>query len=259
MTVDSVTLTTLESDQVSTLITRGLRLATELESRTAEYPDIATAEATVNGFSYPFDEVKTFVQPPPDGVAATGQTDWAEVWLQRGHHKFRLGDYRGAGANYDKALQKRPHLVSALNGKGSVLYAQNNFEAARAAFGQALMLQPDCAYIHCNLGSTLYWLNDLAGAVSAYEAAIALEDYPVNAYYGLGVTRHRQGQYREAMIAYEQATQINPRHADSYYGLGCLRYSIGDRRGAVAAYRKAMQCNPYYTDIYLKVQLQNCC
>ncbi|MEO0375836.1 MAG: tetratricopeptide repeat protein [Cyanobacteria bacterium P01_A01_bin.17] len=244
-----MTITLRESDQMSRLITRGLRLAAELESkpaRSSKAPPAAESKGQL--------EVTTLIQPQ---APVEGQTDWAEVWLQRGHHRFRLGDYAKAGMNYDQALQHQPNLAAAHNGKGNVFYTQRCFEASRVAFSQALRLEPDCAYFHSNLGSTLYWLNDLAGAVLAYRAAIQLQNHPVNAYYGLGVALHRQGKYQKAMMAYDQATQINPRHADSHYGLGCLRYITGDHRGAVAAYRKAMQCNPYYTDIYLKMQLQS--
>lgn len=254
-------LTTLrETDQVNHLITRGLRLATELESRPTVNVQTASTVATVEIHPPQLPtEVPTHLQVPTSEQISAEQTDWAEVWLQRGHHKFRLGDYGKASTNYDQALQHHPYLAAAHNGKGNVFYAQKSFEAARVAFSQALMLQPNCAYIHCNLGSALYWLNDLEGAILAYRAAIQLENHPVNAYYGLGIALHRQGKYQKAMMAYDQATQINPRHADSHYGLGCLRYITGDRKGAITAYRKAMQCNPYYTDIYLKVKLQNCC
>ncbi|PZD74274.1 TPR repeat-containing protein YrrB [Acaryochloris thomasi RCC1774] len=252
MTVDSaMTITLRESDQMSRLITRGLRLAAELESKPARSSKVSPAAVPAES-ECPL-EVPTLIQPQ---ATVAGQTDWAEVWLQRGHHRFRLGDYAKASMNYDQALQHQPHLAAAHNGKGNVFYTQHCFEAARLAFCQALRLQPNCAYLHSNLGSALYWLSDLAGAVLAYRAAIQLQNHPVNAYYGLGVALHRQGKYQKAMMAYDQTTQINPRHADSHYGLGCLRYITGDHRGAVAAYRKAMQCNPYYTDIYLKMQLQ---
>lgn len=217
------------------LIQRGLRLAIELESPLIS-DDAAPKSRTTN-----------------QDVSVRGTTDWAEVWLQRGHHKFHQGDYPGAAANYEQALQRQPHLVAAHNAQGNVFYAQRNFAAAQAAFEQALSLQPS-AHIHCNLGSVLHCLGDFLGAIASYRAAIDLDSLLVNAHYGLGVVFHHQGQLKAAVGAYNRATQINPNHADSHYGLGCLCYDSGDHRGAIAAFRKAMQCNPAYTDIYLRLQ-----
>jgi tetratricopeptide (TPR) repeat protein len=239
------------------LIRRGLDLAIELDSDIqddgAAVMPMVTALAPIP--RQPSREKATVIQSEPARSAGPPVTDWAEVWLQRGHHKVRLGDYAGALENYDQALQKRPHMVAAHNGRGNIFYAQQAFKAARLAFGQALALQPDCAHIHCNIGSTLLCLGDLVGAIASYQAAIGFNNRYANAYYGLGAVLHQQRQYLEASKAYQQAIDLAPRHAESYYGLGCVCYELKDRQSAIDALRKAMQCDPRYTEAYLMLQL----
>jgi tetratricopeptide (TPR) repeat protein len=241
----------------SALIQRGLHLAIELDA--AIHNDGTAAMPTVMALApVPRQQPRekaTLIQPEPVSATASQPTDWAEVWLQRGHHKVRLGDYAGAIENYDQALQKRPHMVAAHNGRGNIFYAQQKFEAARLAFGQALALKPDCAHIHCNIGSTLLCLGDRVGAIASYRAAIEFDDRYASAYYGLGAVLHQQRQYSEAIKAYQQAIDLVPRHAESYYGLGCACYELGDRQSAIEALRAAMQCDPRYTEAYLMLQL----
>ncbi|NJM66053.1 MAG: tetratricopeptide repeat protein [Acaryochloris sp. RU_4_1] len=260
--------------QVSSLISRGLNLAYEIEAALPSsigYPQVDPSGSTdpLAPLPSPLDRLGTsptphplesptqiqrvVAQPPPLAVEPQNaeQTSWAMVWLHRGLHKYQHKDYGGAKDNFKQALQKQPTLGAAYNGLGGVLYQLGEFLEAIVVYHQALDHTPEKAQIYCNLGSALYQLQDFDEAVLAYEQALHWNSSLQLAYYGLGLAYYQNGSPQVAATAFEQATQLDQTHAESFLGLGVALYALGDLQEAAVASHQAMQLNPRYRQTYL--------
>jgi tetratricopeptide (TPR) repeat protein len=260
--------------QVSSLISRGLNLAYEIEAAlpsSIAYPQINPSGST-DAFaphSSPLDPLET--SPTPHSLESPTQiqravaqesalsvelqnpeqTSWAMVWLHRGLHKYQHKDYQGAKDNFKQALQKQPTLGAAYNGLGGVLYQLGEFLEAIVVYHQALDYVAEKSEIYCNLGSALYQLQEFDEAVLAYEQALDWNPHLQSAYYGLGLAHYQNGSPQAAATAFEQATQLGQTHAESFLGLGAALYALGDLQEAAAASHQAMQLNPRYRQTYL--------
>jgi Flp pilus assembly protein TadD len=254
------------------LLQQGLALADELdrlmESESADRASLNTfspSNLEMDAPSSLFQEENTVLQPESKSKAvrvsslrstkANTKTiepgnAWARVWLQRGLSKLKQGNFQGARDNFERALEKSPRSVSALNGLGIAQYRLANFVDAIHAFRQAIDLAPAAAGNYSNLGAALYRMGDFSNAVAMFQKAARLAPREVHAYYGLGVSLMQEQQYGQAIAAFRRGVALDDQHAACYYGMGYVNYLLGELPAAIAALGKAKQRNPQYARRY---------
>lgn len=254
------------------LLQQGLALADELdrlmESESAGRASLSTFSPSNSEMDAPFSlfqEEDTVLQPEskPKAVRVSSLRSakanaktiepgsaWAKVWLQRGLSKLKQGNFQGARDNFERALEKSPRSVSALNGLGIAQYRLANFVDAIHAFRQAIDLAPDAAGNYSNLGAALYRMGDFLNAVAMFQKAARLAPREVHAYYGLGVSLMQMQQYSQAIAAFRRGVALDDQHAACYYGMGYVNYLLGELPAAIAALGKAKQRNPQYARRY---------
>ena len=143
-----------------------------------------------------------------------GQT--AEEYNDKGDKKYDLEDYKGAIADYNKAIQ----------------------------------LKPDYALAYYNRGITKSDLKDYKGAITDYNKAIQLNPSDTLAYYNRGVAKYNLKDYNAAIADYNKYIQLKPDDADAYYNRGGAKDDLKDYIGAISDYNKAIQLNPDYAKTY---------
>ncbi len=67
----------------------------------------------------------------------------AEAWCDRGIVQCQNGDFEGAIACFDKALEIKPYQHEAWNNRGNVLGNLGRLEEARSSYDKALEFKPD--------------------------------------------------------------------------------------------------------------------
>ncbi|WP_146220329.1 tetratricopeptide repeat protein, partial [Microcystis aeruginosa] len=67
----------------------------------------------------------------------------AEFWFEQGYQKYMNGDFIGAIASYDRALEFKPDDHPAWNNRGIALYNLGRYEEAIASYDRALEIKPD--------------------------------------------------------------------------------------------------------------------
>jgi Flp pilus assembly protein TadD len=254
------------------LLQQGLALADELdrlmESGSADRTSLSTLSPLNLEMDAPFSlfqedntvlqlETKSSpsavqVSSPPEVKAKTVESSgvWAKVWLQRGLSKLKQGNFQGARDNFERALEKSPRSVSALNGLGIAQYRLANFIDSVHAFRQAIDLDPSTAGHYSNLGAALYQMGDFLNAVTMFQKSARLAPREVHAYYGLGVSLMQEQQYSQAIAAFRRGIALDDQHAACYYGMGYVNYLLGELPAAIAALGKAKQRNPQYARRY---------
>jgi tetratricopeptide (TPR) repeat protein len=79
----------------------------------------------------------------------------AEAWCDRGNEQYNLGDFEGAIASLDKALEIKPDYHEAWNNRGVALGNLGRFEDAIASYDKALEIKPDFHEAWYNRGVAL--------------------------------------------------------------------------------------------------------
>ncbi|MCP4683918.1 MAG: tetratricopeptide repeat protein, partial [bacterium] len=164
---------------------------------------------------------------------ARGDEIGADLSNELGYHLRAIGDYAGARAAFERALDidevvfgpNHPNVGIRANNLGDILQELGDLKGARAAFERALgileqVLGPNNTNVAKrvnNLGEILQDLGDLKGARAAFERALGIDeavfgpDHPkvairVN---NLGGVLRAMGDLEGAQAAFEQALSID--------------------------------------------------
>ncbi|MDJ0561220.1 MAG: tetratricopeptide repeat protein, partial [Microcystis sp. M53599_WE4] len=102
----------------------------------------------------------------------------AEFWFEQGYQKAINGDFIGAIASYDRALEFKPDYHEAWNNRGVALANLGRFEQAIASYDRALEIKPDYHEAWYNRGVALANLGRLEQAIASYDRALEIKpDY----------------------------------------------------------------------------------
>jgi len=181
--------------------------------------------------------------------------DNAIAYVNRGVAKYDLGDYQGAITDYNQAIRINANwgnigLYTAYSNRGNAKYKLGDYQGAIADYNQAIQIKPDYATAYYNRGKTKSNLGDYQGAIADYNQAIQIKPDFADAYYNRGAAKDDLGDYQGAITDYNQAIQIKPDDADAYYGRGKAKSNLGDNQGAITDYNQAIQIKPDYADAY---------
>ncbi|MDX2211875.1 MAG: tetratricopeptide repeat protein [Oculatellaceae cyanobacterium bins.114] len=124
----------------------------------------------------------------------------------------RLKDTQRAEQHYNAATQQpilEPLKLGAYNNLGSLQQAQGNFEGAKAAYEAALEADPEFAIGHYNLGMTLKAMGQLEDAIAHYKKALQLNPIYAEALQNLGVVLLKLGRVEESMAAFQRAILLH--------------------------------------------------
>jgi tetratricopeptide (TPR) repeat protein/V8-like Glu-specific endopeptidase len=178
----------------------------------------------------------------------------ADDFIALAAQKYQKRDYRGALADYDRAIQLNPNYVVAYNYRG--VLKENKFNDVRGAladYESAIQADPQNAIAHYNRGSLKeVKLGDVRGGLADYTRAIQLDPGYSNAYNNRALlTENKLKDLQSAMADYNRAIQTDPKNAIAYYNRGSLKeVKLGDTQGGLADYNRAIQINPYYARAY---------
>jgi len=156
-----------------------------------------------------------------------------------GNGCYEKGDYQGALANYNQALQLNPNLAEAYCWRGAAYYAIGDKLSAIDDFNQGLQINPNNAIAHSNRGAVRSDIGDKQGAIDDFNQAIRLNPNYAKAYYNRGNARSAIGDKLGAIEDYTQVLNINPNYAKAYYERAVVRSGIRDKLGAIKDFEKA--------------------
>jgi tetratricopeptide (TPR) repeat protein len=91
-----------------------------------------------------------------------------EDFVSRGQRLANAGDYRGAIAEYNQALESEPNNFEAYYRRGVAYVLLKDFQAAIANFDQMLGLNPNNTGVYLRRGYARGELKDYQGAISDY-------------------------------------------------------------------------------------------
>ncbi|MBX9256677.1 serine protease [Desmonostoc muscorum CCALA 125] len=181
------------------------------------------------------------VTPPSIPTAKAPKAD--DFYIQGGD-KYDKGDFKGAIADYTKAISLNPKYLNAYNNRGLARYNLGDFQGAIDDFNQALKINSQDADSYNNRGLARSALGDRKSAIADYNRAIEINPNYLFAYNNRGIARNSLDDSKSAIADFNQALKINPNYAEAYTGRGISYYQLGDKQKAIADFTTALRINP---------------
>jgi tetratricopeptide (TPR) repeat protein len=104
-------------------------------------------------------------------AADQSAVDEAVTWFNQGVQQDQAGEFEGAIASYDQALELRPDLYEVWFNRGNALSSLGRFEDAIASFDKAIEIKPDFHEAWHNRGNVLSGLGRFEEANASFEKA----------------------------------------------------------------------------------------
>ncbi|MHC5927506.1 tetratricopeptide repeat protein [Nostoc sp.] len=176
--------------------------------------------------------------------AEGGEEEEAEIWFNQGYEQYMAGDFVGAIASYDRAIEIKPDNDSAWYNRGITLDNLGRFEEAIASYDRAIEIKPDNDSAWINRGITLDKLGRFEEAIASYDRAIEIKPDNDSAWINRGITLDKLGRFEEAIASYDRAIEIKPDDDSAWYNRGITLRSLGRFEEAIASFDKAIEIKP---------------
>ncbi|MBW4493154.1 MAG: tetratricopeptide repeat protein [Oscillatoria princeps RMCB-10] len=172
---------------------------------------------------------------PPAGIAPP------EDFVSRGQRLANAGNYRGAIAEYNKALESNANNFEAYYRRGEAYYWLKDFQAAIADFDRVLRLNSNNALAYHWRGFVRAELKDYQAALSDYNEAIRLNPNDAAAHNNRGLARFYLRDYQAAISDYSEAILLNPNYPEAYNNRGNARFNLGDNQAAISDFNDSLR------------------
>ncbi|EPF22454.1 MAG: tetratricopeptide repeat protein [Microcystis aeruginosa Ma_MB_F_20061100_S19] len=178
------------------------------------------------------------------------ETDLTEVvqdaafWFQQGNQKYMNGDFLGAIASYDRALEIKPDYYYAWNNRGNALVNLGILEEAIASYDRALEFKPDYHQAWHNRGSALHNLGRFEEEIASYDRALEIKPDYHEVWYNRGIALADLGRLKEAIASHDRALEIKPDFHLAWNNRGIALRNLGRFEEALTSYDKALEIKP---------------
>ncbi|MDJ0625668.1 MAG: tetratricopeptide repeat protein [Candidatus Caenarcaniphilales bacterium] len=140
----------------------------------------------------------------------------AEEFFKSGIAKYKLKDFTGAIADFDKAIDLSPSHGEAYLYRGKCKKQLNDPKSAMADFEKSLELNPNSANYYLQSGLSKSKNKNFQGAIQDYTKAISFNKDTFQAYVKRGDAKLNLGKYLEAIKDYNEAISVKPHSPDAY-------------------------------------------
>jgi tetratricopeptide (TPR) repeat protein len=162
-----------------------------------------------------------------------------------------LGNYDGAIADFDKALQLDPRRAAIYASRGNAYEAKNDYEHAIANFDRAIQLEPNRKRAYLDRARLFSSKKDWENSIADYDMAIQIDPEWAIAYLLRANDYYSKGDSARALADYNKAIQLDPKSVDAYSLRGMVYAMKGDFERAIPDFDKAIQLNPKETTAYV--------
>ena len=182
-------------------------------------------------------EQKKSAKPLSQGI----QFISADTYFLWGNVKYDLEDYKGAIADYTRAIGLKPSYVEAYGNRGIARSELGQYYAAIADYNIVIRLKPNDAKAYNNRGIAKDYMGKHFAAIADYDKAIQIKKDFAIAYYNRGNAKSNLEQYFGAITDYDKAIQIKRDYVEAYVNRGRRQ---GQHGTTCCCYSRLRQRNP---------------
>lgn len=192
-------------------------------------------------------------QPATVTIAQNTSSSSADDYVASAAQKYNNRDYRGALAEYDRAIALKPKDAIAYNYRGVLKVKIQDFEGGLADYNRAIQFDANYGEAYSNRGNLkANKLQDLTGAMADYDLAIELSPKYAPAYSNRGLLKVKNRDITGGLADYNLAIQQDPTEATYYSYRAFLKILRGDRQGALTDFTRSIDLNPSNASVYAK-------
>ena len=169
-------------------------------------------------------------------------TSHADVYADRGIVKYKLEDFIGAIADYDKAIliiPNKSYLINRANIKTNIMDYEGAITDLTKAIEFESMDNDSLAYY--NRGSVKLLIKDYLGSIEDLNTAIVLNPNNSDFYSQRGLVKYSSMDFIGAINDYSKSILINPYHFRSYNNRGNTYFELKDNNAACSDWQFALQ------------------
>ncbi len=170
--------------------------------------------------------------------------DYHQAWGNRGLGLKNLGRYEEAIASYDRALELKPDFFKAWYNRGLALDELGRHEEAIASYDEVIQLKPDFHKAWYSRGNSLDNVGSRGEALESYNKALELQPNFHKAWLSRAASFERVGRYSEAVGSYDGALRLKPDDAETWAQRGTCLTLAGDSEEAIASLARALELRP---------------
>jgi tetratricopeptide (TPR) repeat protein len=178
----------------------------------------------------------------PTAVVAETAQQQAERHNARGDKLFQANDFRGALAEFSRAIELDPSNAQFYFNRGYVKFKSlEDFTGARQDLDRAIQLKPSFTEAYGVRAYVRLKLNDYKGSLVDYDKAIA--GNPQWAAMWQERALLKQAYLKDlpgALRDFDKAIELAPTEAMNYAFRGLVKRDLGQREGAIADFRKCL-------------------
>ena len=169
-------------------------------------------------------------------------TSHSNAYVNRGFVKYKLGDFAGAIADYDKAILINPnknYLINRANIKTNIM----DYEGAITDLTNAIEFESmdNDSLPYYNRGSVKLLIKDYLGSIEDLNTSIVLNPNNSDAYAQRGLVKYSTMDFKGAIEDYSKAILISPFDFRSYNNRGNAYFELKDTNSACSDWQFALQ------------------
>jgi len=180
-------------------------------------------------------------------VAFAQQKEAAEKLVDEGTAYHDKGDYNGAVAKYDKALELDKDNLRALAEKAYTFVTLEKYDEAVVCCKQAIEKHPgdqDLKTLYVTYGNALDGLKQTDGSIAIYDEGIKQFPDFYQLYFNKGITLASVKKYDEGILCFQRSVALRPDHGSSNNALARLLDAQGKRIPSLLAYCRLLALEP---------------
>jgi Flp pilus assembly protein TadD len=194
-------------------------------------------------------------QTPDTAPQFTGQMPAVQVshidastLIEKGWHLISLGDYDGAIAALQKALQYSPGDTQAESLLGWAQMRAEQYDEALQTFQRVLTKEPANSLARINVGYICLKKRIFGEAIEHLSKAIRLDNdkkATLYAHFYLGLVYLKREMHEDAQTFFEKALALGPNLIEGYYELGRAHWFAGNHDRARQVWEEGFRANKF--------------
>lgn len=163
-----------------------------------------------------------------------------------GKEKIEVNDYKGAIADFSKAIEQNSTFIDAYRCRGKVKSFRGNYNEAILDYNEAIKINPKNKYTYeeyYDRGLAKIELNDYHGALNDFTKDLEFQKNSWILYAKRGLSKYYLKDYYGALQDCNKAVNIHNYMGYSYFVRGITKIKINDMKGACSELNRADELN----------------
>lgn len=175
----------------------------------------------------------------------------ATTYFQRGRCLAKLGNWKKAVADYDKAIELKPRYDDCHFNRANLFARQGMYKEALKGYNKAISLNRAIAKYYTNRGNLYKEKRDYKRALQDHMQALRLDDRSAEVHYSLAQLYYVKSDWEQALKTYKMVIERDPNHADAHYNLGIVYTKLERIDQAIRSYTQTLAISPKYARAYV--------